>query len=726
MRFAAVAVALVLALPALAQPELPFTEDFETSREELAERGWRLSPNISLTDDAYSGEQALRVEVTDATNKYAEIFLPVEAGSFYRGTVKMRCEDIERHPDNSQHRGAVIFLQWAAHDKSHVSGGSFPHGLFSTHDWTTREVAWTRQIPEEVGYLHVLLGIEGQGVAWFDDLLVEKIEPGWPGPEVTSPADGAVVDTQRPELRWLELSPGGLSHRVELSRTPDFADPITASPGTLNWHPDRWLEPGSWHWRIQPILGATGEMPPAQAHSFVVAEDAERWPVELRPAWQWSDATRPELPVEIIPPLDDGELSATVNGDQARVTRENGAAVISPAEDLQPGVHDIAVHLEVGGRTVSREAIFSNRTPAMRVSFRDDRMMLLDGEPSFPLGAYRDPSDRLDRFDGLLEAGFNFTHSYYFEGGDPKSVQEAREYLQAAHEAGVDVFLGLNRKRVKGRDYAWSERFVGELMNESALLSWYLLDEPGPQGVSVEIMERLNESVSRVDPFHPTSIVICRPGLFDDYANAMDVCWADVYPLPHGSVTKVERRMQVAREQIGPEMPLWAVLQGHDLRYWKDLQAGLDEHGPIRVPSYEQTRCMAWLSLAAGVDGLVWYWGPSGTTYSMREDAPEVWQGIVDTVQELRSLEPWLAARRSANDEVTAPDPFRTWSRSADGVRKLAVVNSSDEPATLDLYLGDYGIPSVQGPEEERISLEEGTLHAEFAPLEVRIYEWAE
>ncbi len=725
MRSLPVIAVLTIAIPAVGQTALPFTEDFEKSREELEQRGWILPPIVSISEDARAGEQALRVDVTDARHKYAQIYLPVEAGAFYRATVMMRCEKVERHPDNRQHRGAVLFLQWADHEKQHVSGGSFPHGLFDTHDWTSREVAWTRQIPEEVGYLHVLVGIEGTGTAWFDELLVEKIEPGWPGPEIISPADGTTIDTQRPELSWHDLEPGGLSYRVELSRSGDFSKPITASPGTLQWRPDRWLEPGTWHWRVQPVSGAEGVMPPAREHTFTVADDAERWPVDVRPAWEWSDAARPELPVEITPSLPAAEVTATVGGQDASVALDGDTVIVTPSQDLQPGVHEVVTTLEADGRSMEQKAIFSNRSPGSRVSFRDDRVMLLDGEPTFALGAYRDPSDRLDTFDGLHEAGFNLTHSYHFEGGDPKSVDEARAYLQAAHEAGVHVFMGMNRKRVKARDYAWSERFAGELMNEPALLSWYLMDEPAGQGVSVEIMERLKQSVKQVDPFHPASIVICRANAFDDYAQAMDCCWADIYPLPHRSVKALEERLLTAREQIGPDMPLWAVLQGHDIRYWRRYEEALEELGPVSIPTPAQTRNMAWLSLAAGADGLIWYWGPSHH-YKMREDAPTVWQGIVDTVQELRALQPWLIARRSEADEVPVADPFRTWSRSADGARKLAVLSVADEPTALDLDLSQFEVEAITGPEGERVTLEDGHLRAEFAPLEVRLYEWAE
>ncbi|MGC9318372.1 MAG: hypothetical protein ACP5KN_10130 [Armatimonadota bacterium] len=726
MRSLLLIAALVAAMPAIAQPRLPFTEDFEASRAQLAERGWLLPPNAALTDESYEGDQALRIQVTEARNKYAQIFLPVETGSFYRARVRMRCEGVERHHDNSQHRGAVIFLQWADHDRDHVSGGSFPDGLFGSHDWSLREVSWTRQIPPKVGYLHVLLGIEGTGVAWFDELAVERIEPGWPGPEIVAPADGATVTTQRPELAWRDLSPGGLSYRVQVSATPRFDDPLTASPSTLTWRPDRWLEPGTWYWRLQPVQGTGITLPPAATHSFEVAEGAERWPVEIRPAWGWSEQTRPELIAELIPPRANVEVAASVNGEPASVRPEAGRMLISPPGELPRGVHDVRIELRADGREVVREAVFCNRLPGARVSFRDDRVMLIDGEPHFPLGAYRDPSDRLDTFDGLEEAGFNLTHSYHFEEGDAKPVAEARSYLQAAHEHGLHVFLGLSRKRIDARDYAWAERFAGELMDEPGLLTWYLLDEPAARGVPVEVMKRFRESVARVDPFHPASIVICHANAFGDYASAMDVCWADIYPLPAGSVTAVERRLQTAREQIGPEMPLWAVLQGHDIRYWRDYEAAVEEFGPVSIPTPAQTRCMAWLSLAAGADGLVWYWGPSGSTYHMRRDAPEVWQGIVDTVRELRELEPWLTARRSEADDFAAPEPFRTWSRAAGGTRLLAVVNSADQPATLDLDLTRFRIQEIARRDGGPVALEGRHLQAEFGPLEVRLYEWAE
>ncbi|MFO8172873.1 MAG: hypothetical protein R6T96_01225, partial [Longimicrobiales bacterium] len=80
MRIYAIILCALGAGTAIAQPQLPYRQDFEAPREELLDEGWRLRENATLTEDAYAGDRALRVEVTQDSAKYAELFIPVEAG----------------------------------------------------------------------------------------------------------------------------------------------------------------------------------------------------------------------------------------------------------------------------------------------------------------------------------------------------------------------------------------------------------------------------------------------------------------------------------------------------------------------------------------------------------------------------------------------------------------------------------------------------------------------
>ncbi|MGI5818334.1 MAG: hypothetical protein ACOX9R_09560 [Armatimonadota bacterium] len=711
--------------------ELPLEEGFERSLDEMRAEGWVVRSSASLSDEnPRSGDQCLRMDVGDEQSaRYMELYIPVETGKQYSAEAWIRTEGVESHPRGGSNRGAVVFLQWATHERAHVSGGSFPRGLRGDNDWTRHEVSFTWPIPGNVGYVQLLLGIEGQGTAWFDDVVIREVQPGWIGPEILEPAADATVPTRRPLIEWNDLSPGGAGYVVEFSQDPAFPEAATLSveaEGTTA-RPPAWLEPGEWHYRIIAQMGRDRTMPPARSHSFVVAAEAIAWPPDVTPRWEWSDQPRPEMAVAIGPEGTEAEVAVTINEQPVEVI-ERGQYLLRfrPAADLEEGIHEVRIEATGVGEPVVHDAIFCNKQPGSVVTFREDRMTLIDGEPFFPLGTYRDPSDSITEVAGLLEAGFNLTHDYLFEHA-PQTVETARAYLDLLDEHGIKTFLGISRAKLHDGDLAWVQRFVAELMDHPALLTWYLMDEPEIRGMTSADMRRVHEAVRMVDPFHPTSVVYCRPNAFDEWADAQDIHWNDPYPLrPEGAdrpLTMVADWVKLGRDAVGPDRPVWTVLQGHDYR-WRNVEQAWAEFGVPDKPTREQTRAMTFLALAEGTDGLIWYWWPK-SRYHIVDDAPEKWQGIVDTVQLLNEMMPWLTAERTAADEMVAPEPFRVWSREADGVRLVAVINDSDEDAQLRVPLPEGTAGRLLDYETgEAVELPGGELQAEFAPWEVKIYRW--
>ena len=184
----------------------------------------------------------------------------------------------------------------------------------------------------------------------------------------------------------------------------------------------------------------------------------------------------------------------------------------------------------------------------------------------------------------------------------------------------------------------------------------------------------------------------------------------------------VDKWTRLSREAAGPSQPVWLVLQAHDLTY-RNFKQAVKELGPPIRPSCQETRCMAFLALANGATGLIWYWSPN-RMYHLRNDAPKVWKGLCDVVHELNGLMPYLVARRTA-DPPEVPEPFRTWSRRSGGQRVLAIVNSSAKPATLHLDLGHWRVSTLRLRRTGKaVALLDGKLTAAFEPHEVRVYEW--
>ncbi len=716
---------------------LPLQEAFEGDSTALRASGWNMPPNAALVSGIPGANgQALLMTVADQKKdaKYTELYIPVEAGKSYQAKVRLRAEGVKKQDSAVQNRGAVLFLQLADHNKKYVRGGSFPAGLHGNHEWTQQRVPLTVPIPENVGYLHVMLGIEGLGTAWFDDLQVSELAPGWEGAEIVRPADGATVQTRRPVFEWKPLLESVFfAYRLELSRNPGFPAKETVSIKPLGYQatPTEWLQPGTWYYRVVPSGMNGKEMPPPAAKSLVVAQDAVAWPPTITPSWSWSAEARPGLAFRVEPQVDAmTQFAVTIDGVAAEILeKKTGEIRFRPTVDLAPGAHQVKLTATAQGQApLVAEGAFSNKQPANKVTFREDRVMLIDGKPFFPIGTYRDPSDRTDDFTGIRQAGFNITHSYDFEH-DGATIAKARAYLDAAQAAGVKVFMGIPRERFFARDWNAIQQWVAALMDHPALLVWYLMDEPelGQWKLTPSLLRQLKDTVKAVDPFHPTAVVYCMPhdGQYWAAADPEDIAWHDPYPIgTSNKLTMVEEDARIQRSAIGDKKPMWTVVQGHDVSYWKDPKGTIKKKGLPTRPTRDETRFLVFQALAADTDGLIWYWGPR-THYRMVEDAPTVWNGIVETAHLVKRLEPWLLTHRQVVDSaLKVPEPFRIWTREVDGKRLLVLVNTGKKSEAIDLDMGALRPKAVTNFETgAEVALSEGRLKTEFAPMQVLIYQ---
>ena len=725
--------ALLLSLCCLCLPlraEVVWSESFEQGAD-----GWGLPDGAALVkSDHEGGGKCLHVP-RPIKRGFAELNVPVETGRIYRATGLVKCRDAVGG------KGAVIFLQFSDAERQHVNGGSFPIGLKGTHEWQPFVVDHTIPIPPNVKYVRVTVGIDGTGEAWFDDLKLGTIDD-WVGPAAVAPTEGQQVDTSLPELKWESwqtllkpLGDGRYRYELELSPAPDFSREVRrfrTAVSETSYRVEDPLTTGTWYWRVNLSRGDAA-FPPSHTATFVVPPEALAWPPVAQPGWHWSDEPRPELAVTFKPARASvTKAVATIDGQPAAELKlAAGRVTFRPAADLDVGIHEVKVELHAAAEQhepVTLTGIFCNRPPASKVTFRPDGLMLVDGRPTFPIGAYRDPSDREDTFDGLLEAGFDVTHSYRLDGQGIRQPAQSKAYLEAAHAAGLGVFLGLPRGMVRDRRTTELARYVAETMDTPGLLAWYQFDEPEIQDCTPEDLAATYRAISAVDPFHPKITLVCSikspvSERFRAYAAACDIFWEDPYPIPKRPLTMVEEKIQACVEAAGPGKPVWCVLQAFSWDAWRAhgalklaeknrrseaTIAAMKATGtiPVTRPNAAETRCMAHLAIAAGAQGLIWYWSPNYAVHIV-EDAPEVWAGVKSTVAELRELMPWLVAEPTPGDRLTVPEPLRVWSRAANGERLVVLINPDDRQLT---------VPADQLPE-----LLGETKPVSFAPYEVQV-----
>ena len=101
-----------------------------------------------------------------------------------------------------------------------------------------------------------------------------------------------------------------------------------------------------------------------------------------------------------------------------------------------------AILVAYGPRAVAGGA---KESPQSRAEVRDDGRFYVDGKPFFVIGMYCvEDKD----FPLLARAGFNAVHTYMFEHMDV-TTDDQRRYLDAAHENGLKVLVGLPRQLTK-------------------------------------------------------------------------------------------------------------------------------------------------------------------------------------------------------------------------------------------------------------------------------------
>jgi len=242
-------------------------------------------------------------------------------------------------------------------------------------------------------------------------------------------------------------------------------------------------------------------------------------------------------------------------------------------------------------------------------------------KPGFPVGIYSVPSTA--DFPEIRRAGF-----------DVVVGPATWDYLGSAREAGLKVLADLPPPGRRG---------PGDLRGldaHPALWAWYLIDEPDLNSVPparVRLSQRqLKESGAR----KPSALTLYRGYEALDYGNITDLLIVDRYPIPWLALANFGQHIQMGRLAIGPDKPLFAVIQAFD---WTAYPGMLRTPSNLRPPAYEELRCMAYESVARGANGIFFY--EFDGQWKMREH-PQLWESLKQVVGEIRAREPLFEGQR--------------------------------------------------------------------------------
>jgi len=195
-------------------------------------------------------------------------------------------------------------------------------------------------------------------------------------------------------------------------------------------------------------------------------------------------------------------------------------------------------------------------------------------------------------------------------------------------------------------------------------------------------------------------------------------------------LTRTADAINNARRATEGRKPIWAFIQATGRAWGEDNT--LDDHVEGRLPTVDEVRAQAYLSLVHGADGLMFYaytliQSSKQRHYRIRDDAPELWEGISKLNHQLAELAPVISDQSHRTLLEPAADGLVHMARWSGPEGSFAVaVNTAALPTITTFRLPDCDATEMDVMFEQRKLLaqeqEPGRFGDVFQPHEVHVY----
>lgn len=333
------------------------------------------------------------------------------------------------------------------------------------------------------------------------------------------------------------------------------------------------------------------------------------------------------------------------------------------------------------------------------------------------IGIYDAPRDALPR---LSSSGFNLVT---MAGSETNTLK----FLDSASAEDIGVILSPELDTPAGR------RRTARLDRHPALSAWYLMDEPDLHFIAPQKLHARKRELRRVAS-KPALVVLASGSAVERFRDVPDLLAVDWYPIPWAPLATISREMRTARLAAG-EKGFLAIVQAFDWTAYSDLLVGPKEG--LRPPTYDEMRCMSFITLFQGARGLLYYTFHAGA-WKIREH-PEVWDALRNIVAELRQRAPvfnervkWWPDQTRYDDEAGMYNEIKEGKmlvnlfRVRNGTEQVGrgyyfvAINTTAEPVSFSFRLpfeNLYNIETYCAP--GATAVRDGWLRKEYQPYEV-------
>ena len=350
---------------------------------------------------------------------------------------------------------------------------------------------------------------------------------------------------------------------------------------------------------------------------------------------------------------------------------------------------------------------------------QSDNMLILEGEPHFPIGIYEAPGTEI-AMQRLVEAGFNLCRM----PGAPS--EHITTLLDRTFALGLRMWMSIGGNLEFTGNVEEKEKRLGELVQyvgrHPGLLCWESYDEPAWGGRDADGFYEGYSFLRALDQHRPIWTNHAPRNTIAELAyfnRATDISGADIYPIPE-PVTQSDlpnKTISVVGDEtvknmiaVNYEKPIFMVLQGFG---WGELSRRRGVDAKVVLPTFHESRFMAYQSIVHGANGVL-YWGTSFT------DKPSpFYSELKSLVSELAILHDVLAAEQAPEGQrarLVAPENgVRLLHKLHGGRHYIIVVNETPERQTAQVQVPGLGAGQLKRLFEDRQVTVDNTGTTRFA-----------
>jgi hypothetical protein len=694
---------------------------------------------VTDTAEKHAGTSSIRIDASDFTRTYAcSDKFPVVPGEKIDGSAYVKVKDVP--PDH----GIVIMMaeffdptgQDPSVEKFNVAN------LKKQKGW--QKIRGTTTAPANAVSARVRVGFSyAKGTCWWDDVTVKPRQPLAARLDIDEARLSPAMQTlpvlivnrearQGPARVKLALDKQIIEQEVTLDGNPTqrIELPIKVpSPGKVNVHlqvlPKGQSKPK--FATTQPTLQVPHAIvfPPVSPTHWVTEDGPPK--IEGRIDLAVSDAMRQGATLRAHVRDSSGKTIATWEGPKEipdGITEFN----LEPKSAPQGTYTLVAELTPKNGKPIAATQPW-HVIPRSRakVTISPDGFPVHDGKPIFPLGIFNG-----GKWEEQAKAGFTVTHAYNaarITPGPRPQDHEVLRWLDNSEANGMKMLLMVPmRLAIKG-DWDGIRRRVRMFRNHPGLLAWDEEEGFARGDFKPDTIRQLRKIISEEDPNHPFMVGDARSlaaARSTDRSNffpeEMDLGMWWWYPFPLKA--RAANALEGEESSTGQELDLPTFLTKAITK--KPLWVGIQSYKKkdSRYPTPQEYRCQAYLALAAGAKGLMWYGGSvSGGVFLAPEEGN--FEALKKVAREINDLSPeLLGATLKPPLVMPASAPINVVVKQSPKRTIVIAVNRSNRVVDVTLSSPMFKTKIARVYESQLLDASGGGLIADhFEPFEVHVYE---